>query len=153
MRKSIVAGAVAIAAAAATLFASTPMQLASDHTPPPVPQYMVDGCIIRFVTATPEILDTGGHVCSPRVIGVSVSSNGDLWIHTSPVEGIVSAIIEEDETLTARNIQAGPSVGFDKTVVRFAQGGRVIRADSTEVRGAYSNIFVTWVTVPLPENP
>ncbi|HEX5542396.1 MAG TPA: hypothetical protein VFX60_12695 [Micromonospora sp.] len=123
--------------------------------PPPAPAYMVDGCIVRFPTAVPEILTTGGHVCSPRVTGVSVAANGDLLIHTLPVAGIVSATVEEDETLVMRGISAGPSVGFDVTVVRFYSNplGRVVRADGTEVRGASSNVFVTWVSVPVDEPP
>ncbi|HEX5542459.1 MAG TPA: hypothetical protein VFX60_13010 [Micromonospora sp.] len=120
--------------------------------PPPVPAYMVDGCIVRFPTATPEILTTGGHVCSPRVTGVSVAANGDLLIHTLPVDGIVAATVEEDETLVMRGISAGPSVGFDVTVVRFYSNAlaRTVRADGPEVRGSSSNVFVTWVSETEP---
>jgi hypothetical protein len=111
---------------------------------------MVDGCIVRLLSTGPVVLDDASHHCSPRVTGVSVVGN-DLHIAHDPVTEIVSASVSIDETLTQRGVIAGASAGFSVTVVRFFDtdnNGDVVAADSGNVTGSTSNIFVTWMSVP-----
>jgi hypothetical protein len=113
------------------------------------PDLLVDGCIVRLLSTGPVILDDANHHCSPRVTGVSVVGN-DLHIAHDPVTEIVSASVSIDETLTQRGVIAGASAGFSVTVVRFFDTDvpGVVAADSGNVTGSTSNVFVTWMSVP-----
>jgi len=107
-----------------------------------------DGCIIRFQTATPTILEDANHGCSERITSVYVDAvSGNLVIEHAHPGRIVSCIATPDETLAARGIIIGCSAGLDKSVYTFysTPTNAVIRADSTAVRGSSSNAWFQWL--------
>jgi hypothetical protein len=55
--------------------------------------------------------------------------------------------VEEDETLSRRDILGGPSGGLGETNVRFrnVRTGVNVRADDPQIQGALSNIWVLWL--------
>lgn len=113
------------------------------------PDLLLDGCVIRFMSATPTIA-TGAHHCSERVTSVFIDGNGDLRINTDPITNVVAATAAIDETLSARGIIAGASVALDNTTVTFYNTAThtKVRPDSASVIGSNSNIFMMWVSVP-----
>lgn len=107
---------------------------------------LVTGCVIRFTSTGPAILDDANHRCTGAT-SVSVLTNGDLQIRTPRSGPIVSLTADEDETLTTRGIMAGASGQGEVTIVRFysTRTGSAVRADSTTLQGSTSNIWMTWV--------
>lgn len=119
-------------------------------TPVDGPDLLLDGCIIRFSSTTPTILETATHHCSERVTSVTIDVNNDLRINHDAIAKVVSVTVAIDETLAARGIIAGASGGLDNTTVTFFNTitHLKVRPDSASVVGSNSNIFVTWLSVP-----
>lgn len=116
---------------------------------------LIDGCVIRLLSTGPAVLDDANHACSPRVTAVSVSAGGDLVVTHDPIAQVVACTVAIDETLAGRGVIAGASAGLTSTVIRFYStvSHAVVRADSAAVTGSSSNIFITWLSVPVTPPP
>lgn len=154
--------AVALAAWALVLLPSAmvPVSLAVARTASLPTETAVRGCIIRFPSSGPVILDDGalnppaGHV-SRGCNSVSVNTTGELVIGTDALVPIISATAQADETLVWRGITAGMSVGNTQTRVRFYKTGYGaleldIAYEYDSLAGDYSNLFVTWFSHTSP---
>lgn len=116
---------------------------------------LLDGCVVRLPASGPVVLDDANHAASPRVTGVTVSAGGDLVIAHDAIAQVVTCTVAIDETLASRGVIAGASAGLTSTVIRFYSTvtHAVVRADSAAVVGSSSNIFVTWLSVPVAPSP
>lgn len=111
---------------------------------PPTPT--VQGCVITFSTlngsgtlAVPAALDDAAHDCI-GITSVTVDAAGWLVLgHESSI--VVTAIVDEDETLADRSIECGASAGTTQTWVACYQAGDFVRADSLEMYGPYANLW------------
>jgi hypothetical protein len=117
------------------------------------------GCAIRledgtvsgggaFASGGPVIIADGPHV-AVGVVSVAVNGSGNLVITTDgSFNPICIAHVTPDETLAARGISCGPSVGTVTTVVSFSKAD--VQLDLTTqlgwdaVSGSSSNIWVSW---------
>lgn len=113
----------------------------------------IRGCVVRFDErddaglTTPRIHANQAHYCV-GVTSIAVNSdNGDLEVRSNTVGPIVSLAVSPDETLTARGISCGGSGGGGITRIRcYDRTGNRVRADSAELFGTYSNLWLTWFT-------
>jgi hypothetical protein len=119
------------------------------------------GTCIRFENGqvhTAGWFDSGGpyvHANSAHIsIGVEnvrVDDSGRLVIETDGMAPVVACLVSGDETLSARGIFGGASVGVD-TVITFhdAGSGRLYlnqQADWDAIAGTYCNVWVLWISV------
>lgn len=110
-----------------------------------VGQPVTTGCVIRFTTATPAIYTNAAHV-NNGCTSLSINANGNLEIRHQVAGPIITMNAEEDETLTRKGIRCGPSGGAGLTIVQcYDRYGRQVKANSAKIRGAYSNLWMSWV--------
>ena len=110
----------------------------------------VTGCVIRFTPGGPVIHVNATHACTGAE-SVTVDPDGALRIDQSGHGGrIASVTVAVDETLAGRGVSCGASGGVGITVVRCfnAATGTLIRADSPQLVGPTSNLWLTWVRIP-----
>jgi len=103
-----------------------------------------------FSSGGPSIIADGPHV-AVGVVSVEVNSAGNLLITTDgSFNPICIAHVTPDETLAARGISCGPSVGTTTTVVSFSKAdvqlNLTVQADWDAVAGSSSNIWVSWAS-------
>lgn len=100
-----------------------------------------------FLTGGPKIHANSAHIAS-GLVSVLVDANGRLVINTdSSGYGWMGAIVaEEDETLSARDVVAGPSGGNGLIRCKFTQNGTYLdltqQADWNVVAGVESNLWI-----------
>lgn len=108
------------------------------------------GCAIRFdelsstgKTVRPRILANSGHICV-GVTAVRVDwDRGDLILEDANTnKPVVVAFAEEDETLTAKDIQCGPSGGQTVTRIACYRDGKRIPVQSLQMYHRYANLWV-----------
>lgn len=105
------------------------------------------GCVIRFDQrvdgrTVPRIHANAAHYCVGVRRVYAEYPSGDLVIEVQPVGPMVTINVIEDETLSARGIQCGPS-GAD-LVVRvscYSRSGAKAKAYGSTIHGTYSNLW------------
>lgn len=87
---------------------------------------------------------------SVGILNAYINHKGDLEIVTESVAPVITASANPDETLAARGIYAGLSVGNQKTIVSFSQNGRRLNLNSPndyeKISGSSSNVWVSWTS-------
>jgi hypothetical protein len=101
-----------------------------------------------FSSGGPSIIADGPHV-AVGIVSVSVNSAGNLVVTTDgSFTPICRVWAQPDETLAARGISCGPSVGTTTTVISFSKAD--VQLDLTTqagwdaVSGSSANIWVGW---------
>lgn len=112
---------------------------------------LLRGCVIRFdklsstgKSVQPRILANSGHICvGVQSVTIDWGGSGDLLLRDSPSnEPVIVAFAEEDETLTARGIQCGPSGGAVQVRIACYKGTTRIPGYSKQLYGRYANLWV-----------
>lgn len=119
-------------------------KVADSETPPGTA--VVTGCVIRFTSAGPVIHENASHA-NTGCDTVAVEADGDLAITQKIGGAVVTVFAEEDESLIRKDVNAGPSGGAGKLIVRFAKAGAFVRADSDLLICDYCNLWVGFVQV------
>jgi len=101
-----------------------------------------------FSNGGPSIIADGPHV-AVGVVSVEVNGSGNLLITTDgSFNPICIARVNPDETLAARGISCGPSVGTTTTIVSFSKADVQLdlttQVDWDKVAGSSANIWVEW---------
>ncbi|MCI0686970.1 MAG: hypothetical protein L0Y54_07010 [Sporichthyaceae bacterium] len=114
------------------------------------------GAVIRFPpgdvrgAGRPYIHDNATHVAL-GVKSVSVDSAGNLVIKTNGMSPVVSAAVSGDETLSARGIIGGASVGAVTRITFYQVGTGRLRLNRqthwNAIAGDRANVWVTWISV------
>lgn len=151
-KRHVIAAASTAALITASAFLIAPTAFADRNQAEPVAgstvATSVTGCVVRFTDAGPRILNDDKHICTGAT-GVSVDEHGNLVVNTTARGAVITATVEEDETLSRRGIIAGPSVAVGTTRIAFysTKTNAAVRADSDVLKGDLSNIWLTWVNV------
>lgn len=111
------------------------------------------GGVVRLLAAGPDILSDGPHVAR-GLQSTYIDASGYLVVEHDGAEPVGTAIIQIDETLAARGVICGPSVGGSSTRIRFYRVGTGLLDlnNATHygyVSGTSSNI---WIYFNFPLN-
>jgi len=101
-----------------------------------------------FASGGPSVIADGPHV-AVGIVDVSVNASGNLVITTDgSFNPICRVWVTPDETLAARGVSCGPSVGTTTTIVSFSKADVALdlttQAGWDAVAGSSSNIWVGW---------
>lgn len=100
--------------------------------------------------AGPYVHANSAHISS-GVQGVSVDFQGRLVIDTDGMTPVTAGIVSGDETLSARGIFGGASVGTNTVITFYKVGkGRLYlnqQADWDAIASTLSNVWVFWMSV------
>lgn len=111
---------------------------------------LLRGCVIRFdelsstgKSVRPRILANSSHICV-GITSVTVDwDRGDLVLADSRTnKPVVVAFAEEDETLSAKDIQCGPSGGTTNTRISCYREGKRVPVYSLQMYHRYANLWV-----------
>lgn len=144
----------ALSAAALVLCGAGGATAASTLTPSSPDNELVHrGCVIRFDTKTsagttkPHIHANSAHRCVGLRSEPTVDSTGRLVLKTDGGEPIVTMSASPDETFAARGITCGVSGGTGTTRVScYDRAGKPVRADSPQLFGSTSNLWMSWTS-------
>lgn len=152
---------VALAAAlvgAGTTYAATAASY--EHAPSTANPMQLAGCVVRFdtlsdtgATVVPRVHQNSAHInvgCPQIQVDWSddgVGKVGDLIVKVPGGESnVVTMLVDEDETLSGRQIQCGMSGGGTETRVRCFKNGQFIPIYAkNHFYSSTSNLWLFWV--------
>jgi len=118
------------------------------HAPSVDNPIVTAGCTVRFDERTPAgftkptIHVNQVHYCV-GVNSVRVDyASGALVVDLQGARPVMAALVQSDETLTARGIHCGPSGGVSDVWIKCYRDGRQVKAQSSAMFGLKANVFI-----------